>query len=149
VVSFTPLPLYPPGGKSPCINWIGDWVGPTLSVDTAEKSKILYCRESNPGRPARSHSLYRLIFFNSNIGGGVQLGPLGTTATNLPIMPTPGEYDDREICGMMIGTGNRSTGRKPAPVPLCPPQTPHACPEANPGRHGAIPTKLSRNVAKI
>jgi hypothetical protein len=27
----------------------------------------------------------------------------------------------------MIGRGNRSTQRKPAPVPLCPPQTPHAC----------------------
>jgi hypothetical protein len=26
----------------------------------------------------------------------------------------------------MIGRGNRSTRRKPAPVPLCPPQTPHS-----------------------
>jgi hypothetical protein len=26
----------------------------------------------------------------------------------------------------MIGGGNRSTRRKPAPVLLCPPQTPHA-----------------------
>jgi hypothetical protein len=26
----------------------------------------------------------------------------------------------------MIGRGNRSTRRKPAPVPLCPPQTPLA-----------------------
>jgi hypothetical protein len=26
----------------------------------------------------------------------------------------------------MIGRGNRSTRRKPSPVPLCPPQTPHA-----------------------
>jgi hypothetical protein len=26
---------------------------------------------------------------------------------------------------MMIGKGNRSTQRKPAPVPLCPPQTLH------------------------
>jgi hypothetical protein len=26
----------------------------------------------------------------------------------------------------MIDRGNRSTGRKPAPVPLCPPQIPHA-----------------------
>jgi hypothetical protein len=26
----------------------------------------------------------------------------------------------------MIGRGNRSTRRKPAPMPLCPPQTPHA-----------------------
>jgi hypothetical protein len=50
--------------------------------------------------------------------------PLGTAATNRPIVPAPGDYDDGEIGGM-IGRGNRSTRRKPAPVPLCPPQTPH------------------------
>jgi hypothetical protein len=38
---------------------------------------------------------------------------------------SPGDYDNGEIGGM-IGKGNRSTRRKPAPVPLCPPQTPHA-----------------------
>jgi hypothetical protein len=54
------------------------------------------------------------------------LGPLGTVATNRPIVPAPGEYDDGEIGGMMIGRGNRSTQRKPAPMPLCPPQIPHA-----------------------
>jgi hypothetical protein len=53
------------------------------------------------------------------------LGPLGTAATNRPIVPTPGDYDDGEIGGMS-SRGNRSTRRKPAPVPLCPPQTPHA-----------------------
>jgi hypothetical protein len=60
------------------------------------------------------------------VGCGVQLGPLGTAATNRPIVPAPGDYDDGEICGKMIGRGNRSTRRKPTPVPLCPPQTPHA-----------------------
>jgi hypothetical protein len=54
------------------------------------------------------------------------LGPLKTAATNRPIVPSPGDYDDGEIGGMMIGRGNRSTQRKLAPVPLCPPQTPHA-----------------------
>jgi hypothetical protein len=58
-------------------------------------------------------------------GGGVQLDPLGTAAINRPIVPTPGDYDDGEIGGM-IGRGNRSTRRKSAPMPLCPPQTPHA-----------------------
>jgi hypothetical protein len=53
------------------------------------------------------------------------LGPLGTTATNRPIVPAPCDYDDGEI-GAMIGRENRSTRRKPAPLPLCPPQTPHA-----------------------
>jgi hypothetical protein len=37
----------------------------------------------------------------------------------------PGDYDNGEIGGM-IGRGNRNTRRKPAPVALCPPQTPHA-----------------------
>jgi hypothetical protein len=59
-------------------------------------------------------------------GGGVQLCSLGTAATNRPIVPAPGEYDDGEIGGIIIGRGNRSTRRKPAPVTLCPPQTPRA-----------------------
>jgi hypothetical protein len=68
----------------------------------------------------------KLGFFNCYSGGcGVQLGLLGTAATNRPIVPAPDDYDDGEIGGM-IGKGNRSTRRKPAPVPLCPPQTPHA-----------------------
>jgi hypothetical protein len=59
------------------------------------------------------------------VGGGVQLGPLDTVVTNRPIVPVPGDYDDVEIGGM-IGRGNRRSRRKPAPMPLCPPQTSHA-----------------------
>jgi hypothetical protein len=40
-------------------------------------------------------------------GGGVQLGPLGTAATNRPVVPAVGDYDDGEIGGT-IGRGNRS-----------------------------------------
>jgi hypothetical protein len=78
------------------------------------------------------------------------LGPLGTAATNRPIVPTPGDYDDGEIGGMMIDRGTRSTRRKPAPEPLCPPQNPHACPDANPGRSGGKPAtnRLSYGTAK-
>jgi hypothetical protein len=39
------------------------------------------------------------------VGGGVQLGPLGIAATNRPMVPAPGDYDDGEIGGMMIGRG--------------------------------------------
>jgi hypothetical protein len=35
------------------------------------------------------------------VGGGVQLGPLGTAATNRPIVPAPGDYGDGEIVGMI------------------------------------------------
>jgi hypothetical protein len=56
--------------------------------------------------------------------GGVEskLGPLGPSATEWPIVPDPGDYDDGEFDGMKIGRGNRSTRIKPAPAPLCPPQ---------------------------
>jgi hypothetical protein len=67
------------------------------------------------------------------VGGGVRLGPLGTTATYRPIVPAPGDYDDGDIDGMMIGKGHRSTRRIPAPVPLCPPQTQHTLPAREPG----------------
>jgi hypothetical protein len=58
------------------------------------------------------------------VGGRVQLGPLGTSATDWRIVSAPGDYDDREFGGIKIGKGNRSTRRKPAPAPLCPPQIP-------------------------
>jgi hypothetical protein len=76
---------------------------------------------------------YNSISLIRIVGCGVQLGPLGTVATNRPIVSTPGNYDDGEIGGMMIGRENRSTRRKPASVPLCPPQTPHALPGREPG----------------
>jgi hypothetical protein len=78
------------------------------------------------------------------------LGPLDTVATNRPIVPAPGDYDDGEVGGMMIGRGNRSSRRKPAPLPLCPPQTPHTCPAANPGLRGGKPAtnRLSYGTAK-
>jgi hypothetical protein len=47
---------------------------------------------------------------------GVELGPLGTAATNRPVLPAPGDYDDGEIGGM-IGSGNCSTRKKHAPMP--------------------------------
>jgi hypothetical protein len=78
------------------------------------------------------------------------MGPLGTTATNRPIVLAPGDYDDGEISGM-IGRGNRSTRKKPAPVPLCPQQNPTCCPDANPGRRGGKPAtnRLSYGTAKF
>jgi hypothetical protein len=52
------------------------------------------------------------------------MGPLGTSATEWPIVHAPGDYDDGEFGGIKIGRENRSTRRKPAPAPLCPPQIP-------------------------
>jgi hypothetical protein len=53
-----------------------------------------------------------------------KLGPLGTSSTEWPIVPTPGDYDDGEFGGVKIGRGDRSTRRKPVSAPLCPPQIP-------------------------
>jgi hypothetical protein len=51
-------------------------------------------------------------------------GQLCTSVTEWPIVPAPGDYDDGVFGGIKIGRGNLSTRRKPAPAPLCPPQTP-------------------------
>jgi hypothetical protein len=47
------------------------------------------------------------------MGGAVQLGPLGTAATDWPIVPAPGDYNDGECGGMKIGTGNLSPPKIP------------------------------------
>jgi hypothetical protein len=52
------------------------------------------------------------------------MGPLDTSATEWPIVPAPGDYANGECGDMKIVRGNRSTRRKPAPAPLCPPQIP-------------------------
>jgi hypothetical protein len=67
-----------------------------------------------------------------------KLGPLGTSAPYWPIVPAPGDCEDGEFGGMN-GRLNRSTRRKPAPAPLCPPQIPLDHPGLNPGRRGGKP----------
>jgi hypothetical protein len=50
------------------------------------------------------------------------LGPLGTAVTPSLFVPAPGDCEDGEVGGMNgFGMGNRSTRRKPAPTPFCPP----------------------------
>jgi hypothetical protein len=41
------------------------------------------------------------MFLIGVVGGGVQLGPLGTVAISRPIVPARGDYDYGEIGGMM------------------------------------------------
>jgi hypothetical protein len=55
----------------------------------------------------------------------------GSAVTVWSIVAAPNDDDDYDdddcgvIGGMRIGRGNHSARRKPAPVPLCPPQIPH------------------------
>jgi hypothetical protein len=50
---------------APGTHWSGGWVGYRFGLDAVEKRKILQCRESNPGRPAHSLSLYRFCYPDS------------------------------------------------------------------------------------
>jgi hypothetical protein len=43
-----------PGERAPGTHWIGGWVGPTVDLDAVTRKIPNSCRESNPGRPARS-----------------------------------------------------------------------------------------------
>jgi hypothetical protein len=66
---------------------------------------------------------------------GARLSPVGTAA-NTGLLYQLQMIDDGDcgaIGGMKIGTGNRSTRRKPAPGPLCPPQINMTRPGLDPG----------------
>jgi hypothetical protein len=65
------------------------------------------------------------VFLIGIVVRGVQLGPLGMSATSWSIVRAPVDHEDGEFGGIMIGNGNRSTRRKLTPVPLRPPQIPH------------------------
>jgi hypothetical protein len=65
--------------------------------------------------------LASLHYYGLQWGVDSKLGPLGTSATN---WPAPGNCEDGEFGGIKIGRGNRSTRRKSAPAPFCPPQIP-------------------------
>jgi hypothetical protein len=67
------------------------------------------------------------------VGGGVHAGFPRHVGHHWPIVPAPGDCGDREFGVMKIGRGNRSTRRKPAPAPLCPPQISLARPGLEPG----------------
>jgi hypothetical protein len=63
------------------------------------------------------------LFFISGVG----LSPPGSAATS-GLLYKPQMIDEGDcgaIGGMKIGRGNRSTRRKSAPAPLCPPLIPH------------------------
>jgi hypothetical protein len=89
-------------------------------------------REKYPGQdsnqvPPEYVSRASYCYYYFIILSGVRLSPLGTAATTgLSYQPQMiDEGDCGATGGMKIGRGNRSTQRKPAPAPLCPPRIPH------------------------
>jgi hypothetical protein len=65
----------------------------------------------------QSHLVFFVIFW-----GVVKPSPLGMSVTNWLTVPDPDDDECETVSGMRIDRGNRSTRRKPASVPLCPPQ---------------------------
>jgi hypothetical protein len=73
-----------------------------------------------------SHLFLFLIWI---FGGGVHTVSTRHCGHYWPVVPAPCDCEDGEVGGMNgYGRGNRSTRRKPAPTPLCPPQVPFASP---------------------
>jgi hypothetical protein len=124
------------------------------SITSIERSKWLKSGiESATFRlvaPCYNQLCYRVppIHRKKKGGGGIQLGPLGTAATNRHIVSAPGDYDNGEIGGM-IGRGNRSCRKKTCRSAALSTTNPTCCPEANPGRPGGKPAsnRLSYGTA--
>jgi hypothetical protein len=76
------------------------------------------------------------------------LGPLGTTPTNRPIVPAPGDYDDGEIGGM-IGKWKRKYSEKTCPTAALSTTNPTRCSDANPDHRCGKPAtnRLSYGTA--
>jgi hypothetical protein len=50
------------GQRVPCTSWIEGWLGPRVGLDAGKRKISCLCWESNPNRPVRSPSLYRLSY---------------------------------------------------------------------------------------
>jgi hypothetical protein len=77
------------------------------------------------------------------VGGGVQLGPLGTAATNRPIMLAPGDYDDGDRWNDCQRKPKYS--EKTCPSTALSTTNPTCCPDANPGCRGGKPASNRLN----
>jgi hypothetical protein len=105
-----------PPRKAPGTYWVGGWVDPKAGLDGVEETKFLTLL----GLELRLLGLLARFFLLV----GWDFGYCGHY---WPIVPAQGDSDGDcgEVGGMRIGRGNRSTPRKPAPAPLCPPLIPH------------------------
>jgi hypothetical protein len=91
-------------------------------VDIVHKLWLRWCYMVRVRNEKNFRSVLNVIFFFKLVGC-----EFGYCGHNWPILQPRmiGDGDYGEIGGMKIGRGNRSTLRKPAPAPLCPPQIPH------------------------
>jgi hypothetical protein len=78
------------------------------------------------------------------------MGPLGTSATEWPIVPAPGDYDDWEFGGMKVDRGKPKYSEKTCHSATLSTKNPTwPDPGANPGRRGGKPAtnRLSYGAA--
>jgi hypothetical protein len=68
-----------------------------------------------------------------------KLGPLGTSATEWPIIPAPGDYDDGEFGGMKNGRGTEVLRENLPSATLSTINPTWPDPGSNPGRRGGKP----------
>jgi hypothetical protein len=85
------------------------------------------CKRYSLGTPWHYSDTWVLIVCEFSFLGWGGLSPFGTSAIAglLYQLRMIDDGDSGAIDGMKICRGNRSTWRKPAPMPLCPPQIPH------------------------
>jgi hypothetical protein len=69
--------------------------------------------------------VFQTVSFSFTFTGGSETEPTITEATTGLFNQHRMIDDECRTVGGMIGRGNRSTRRKPVPVPLCPPQISH------------------------
>jgi hypothetical protein len=81
-------------------------------------------------------------------GAWSPIGSTGHCGHQWPIVPTPGDYDDGEIGGI-IGRGSRKYSEKTCPSAALSTTNPTCCPDANPCRRGGKPAtnRLSYGTA--
>jgi hypothetical protein len=124
---------------SVCIGY--KWRSPRYSLDRRlsepqsrskrrGKEKIIYPIGTRTPTPRSSSQPY----FIGILGGGVHTGSTRHCGHSWPTVPAPGDCEDGKVGGMNgFARRNRSTRRKSAPTPLCPPQVPLARPGREPG----------------
>jgi hypothetical protein len=89
-----------------------------------------------PGLPRwEASDYYYILLFELWVGGG--WSPYWIQSALRPLLayvPELGDCENKEVGGMNgFGRGKRSTRRKPAPTPLCPPQIQLTRPGREPG----------------
>jgi hypothetical protein len=102
------------------------WIVPMRNIEFRFKILQMECIcHSGNGIKCLAHFNFFIIFFFIH-GAGVQLSTLLLRSfIGLFYSPWMVDCDDCGAISRMSSRGNRSTRRKPAPVPLCPPQIPH------------------------